>query len=81
MSKSKKVRISLYLTERQFEYIQKKSEKWKTNTSDAVRTMIQKNLDWDEGIRVRGGLTFEEASERLTPNQRIEDAIYRTQAH
>lgn len=72
MSKSKKVRISLYLTERQFEYIQKKSEKWKTNTSDTVRTMIQKNLDWDECIRVRG---------ELTVDQKQADNIFRTMAH
>lgn len=72
MSKSKKVRISLYLTERQYEYIQKKSEKWKTNTSDAVRTMIQKNLDWDEGIRARG---------ELTVDQNLADNIFRTMAH
>ena len=72
MSKSKKVRISLYLTERQFEYIQKKSEKWKTNTSDTVRTMIQKNLDWDECIRVRG---------ELTVDQKLADNIFRTMAH
>ena len=72
MSKSKKVRISLYLTERQYEYIQKKSEKWKTNTSDAVRTMIQKNLDWDEGIRARG---------ELTVDQKQADNIFRTMAH
>ena len=72
MSKSKKVRISLYLTERQFEYIQKKSEKWKTNTSDTVRTMIQKNLDWDECIRVRGELTVEKQQA---------DNIFKSMAH
>lgn len=72
MSKSKKVRISLYLTERQFEYIQKKSEKWKTNTSDTVRTMIQKNLDWDECIRVRG---------ELAVDKQQADNIFRSMAH
>ena len=72
MSKSKKVRISLYLTERQFEYIQKKSEKWKTNTSDTVRTIIQKNLDWDECIRVRGELTVEKQQA---------DNIFKSMAH
>ena len=72
MKKTKTERINLYLTTRQMEYIEKKAKQWKTNKSDAVRTIIQKNLDWDECIRARG---------ELTVDQKQADNIFRTMAH
>ena len=72
MKRTKTERINLYLTSRQYEYIEKKAKQWKTNKSDAVRTIIQKNLDWDECIRVRGELTVE---------KRQADNIFKSMAH
>lgn len=72
MKKTKTERINLYLTTRQMEYIEKKAKQWKTNKSDAVRTIIQKNLDWDECIRVRG---------ELAVDKQQADNIFKSMAH